>query len=46
MSPSPKDLSASKQIDAIIKKSGGWRGKKLAQLRAVIKKAAPPRLKK
>ncbi len=41
MSPSPKDPSASKQIDAIIKKTDGWRGKKLAQLRAVIKKADP-----
>jgi hypothetical protein len=39
MSPSPKDKSASREIDAILKKAGGWRGKKLSQLRAVIKKA-------
>ncbi len=38
-SPSPKEESASQQIDAIIKEPGDWRGKKLAQLRAVIKKA-------
>ena len=37
--PSPKEKSASQQIDAIIKEPGDWRGKKLAQLRAVIKKA-------
>ena len=30
---------ASQQIDAIIKESSDWRGKKLLQLRAVIKKA-------
>ena len=29
------------QIDAIIRKSGDWRGKTLSQLRAVIKKADP-----
>ncbi len=39
MSASPKDKSASRQIDAIVKESGGWRGKKLAQLRGLIKKA-------
>ena len=43
MKPSPnldvKEKSASQQIDAIIKESGDWRGKKLSQLRAVIKKA-------
>lgn len=33
--------SASQQIDAIIKEAGDWRGKKLSQLRAVIKKADP-----
>ena len=33
--------SASEQIDDIIKKSGDWRGEKLAQLRAVIKEADP-----
>jgi hypothetical protein len=40
-SPSPDDRSPSQQIDAIIKKSGGWRGKTLSQLRALIKKADP-----
>src|SRR5215212_6419799 len=39
--PSPKEKSASQQIDAIIKEPGDWRGKKLAQLRALIKKADP-----
>jgi hypothetical protein len=33
--------SPSRQIDAIIKASGDWRGKKLSQLRAVIKEADP-----
>jgi hypothetical protein len=36
---SPKEKSASEQIDAIIKASADWRGRKLAQLRAVIRKA-------
>jgi len=40
-SPSPKDESASQQIDAIIKKSADWRGKTLSQLRAVIREADP-----
>lgn len=35
------DKSASEQIDNIIKKSGDWRGKMLAQLRAVILEADP-----
>ena len=39
MSPSAKSKTASQEIDAIIKRSGDWRGKKLSQLRAVIKKA-------
>src|SRR5512143_3020890 len=39
--PAPKEKSASQQIDAIIKEPGDWRGKKLSQLRAVIKKADP-----
>src|SRR5262245_9939944 len=39
--PSPKEKSASQQIDVIIKEPGDWRGKKLSQLRAVIKKADP-----
>jgi hypothetical protein len=39
--PSPKEKTASQQIDAIIKEPGDWRGKKLSQLRTVIKKADP-----
>ena len=39
--PSPKGKSPSQQIDAIIKGSDDWRGKKLSQLRALIKKADP-----
>ncbi len=39
--PSPKELSASQQIDAIIQGPGDWRGEKLAQLRALIKQADP-----
>ena len=39
--PAPKGKSPSKQIDAIIKEPGDWRGKKLSQLRALIKKADP-----
>ena len=35
---SPKGKSASQQIDAIIKKSDDWRGKRLSQLRILIKK--------
>ena len=35
------EKSASQQIDEIIAKSGDWRGQKLAQLRALITKAAP-----
>ena len=33
------DPSASQQIDAIIQKIGGWRGDRLAQLRALIRSA-------
>jgi len=36
-----KNKTASQEIDAIIKKSGDWRGKKLSQVRAVIKRADP-----
>src|SRR5215831_21219392 len=36
-----EDESIAQQIDAIIKKSGDWRGETLAQLRAVIKAADP-----
>ena len=39
--PSLKEKSSSQQIDAIIKEPGDWRGKKLSQLRAVIKKTDP-----
>jgi hypothetical protein len=39
--PSSKEKSPSEQIDAIIKQTEGWRGGKLAQLRAVIKRADP-----
>jgi hypothetical protein len=39
--PSPKGKSPSQQIDAMIKEPGDWRGKKLSQLRALIKKADP-----
>ncbi|MGE5373799.1 MAG: DUF1801 domain-containing protein [Bacteroidota bacterium] len=39
--PSPKGKSAAQQIDAIIKEPGDWRGKKLSQLRDLIKKADP-----
>ena len=39
--PAPKEKSASQQIDAIIKEPGDWRGRKLSQLRALIKKADP-----
>ena len=39
--PSPEEKSASQQIDDIIEEPGDWRGEKLAQLRAVIKKADP-----
>jgi hypothetical protein len=35
---SPGGKSASQQIDAIIKESSDWRGKKLSQLRILIKK--------
>lgn len=37
--PSPKEKTPSQQIDAILKEAGDWRGKKLAQLRALIKNA-------
>ena len=39
--PSPKGMSPSQQIDAIIKKPGDWQGEKLSQLRALIKQADP-----
>ncbi len=39
--PPLKEKSASQQIDAIIAGPGDWRGTKLSQLRALIKKADP-----
>jgi len=39
--PSPKGKSPSQEIDAIIAEPGDWRGEKLAQLRAAIRKADP-----
>jgi len=39
MTASGKGKSPSQQIAAIIKEPGDWRGKKLSQLRALIKKA-------
>lgn len=36
---SPREKSASRQIDVIIKESSDWRGKKLSRLRALIKHA-------
>jgi hypothetical protein len=39
--PSVKDKSPSQQIDAIIREPGDWRGRKLSQLRALIKRADP-----
>ncbi len=39
--PSPVEMSASQQIDAIIREPGDWRGQKLAQLRALTKEADP-----
>ena len=40
-SPTPKEKSASQQIDAIIRKPGDWRGEMLARLRALIQTADP-----
>lgn len=39
--PSPRGKSEAHQIDAIIKETAGWRGKKLSHLRACIKQADP-----
>ena len=38
---SPGGMSPSQEIDAIISASSDWRGKKLAQLRALLKRADP-----
>lgn len=37
----PEGMSASQQIDIIIETADDWRGKKLSQLRALIKDADP-----
>jgi hypothetical protein len=39
--PSPEGKSPSQEIDDIIMTTGGWKGEKLSQLRAAIKKADP-----
>ncbi len=39
--PSLKEKSPAQQIDDIIREPGDWRGKKLSQLRALIRKADP-----
>lgn len=39
--PSPNGESPSQQIDAMIEEQADWRGKKLSQLRALIKNADP-----
>lgn len=39
--PSPEGQTPSQQIDAIITATGGWRGEKLSQLRALILAADP-----
>jgi hypothetical protein len=41
MRPAREEISASQQIDAIIAQSRDWRGKKLAELRALIQQADP-----
>lgn len=41
VNPSSEDQSPSEQIDTIIQAQSDWRGKKLAQLRALIKQADP-----
>ena len=40
-SPSPKVKSTSQAIDARIRDLGGWRAKRLSELRALIRKADP-----
>jgi len=41
MNPPVKGKSPSQEIDAIIREPGDWRGRKLSQLRTLIKKADP-----
>jgi hypothetical protein len=38
---SDEEVPVSKQIDAIVAKSGDWRGRTLAELRAIVKRADP-----
>src|SRR2546421_6636865 len=35
------DASATRQIDAIVRRTAGWRGERLSQLRALIRAADP-----
>src|SRR3989440_4011256 len=35
------DASATRQIDAIVRRTAGWRGERLSQLRALIRSADP-----
>jgi hypothetical protein len=39
--PPPKSKTSSREIDAIIRQYRDWRGKRLSELRAVIRKADP-----
>jgi hypothetical protein len=39
--PSPKSTSQSQEVDAIINAAGDWKGKQLAELRALVKRADP-----
>lgn len=39
--PSPDEPSAARLIDAIVERTGGWRGDTLSQLRAAILRADP-----
>jgi hypothetical protein len=41
MNSSPKEKSASEQIDAIVEKLADWRSERLAQIRALIQQADP-----
>ena len=41
MDPSPKEKTPSQEIDTIIDAADDWRGRKLSQLRALIRRADP-----
>lgn len=41
LNSSPKPKTPAREIDAIIRQFGDWRGKRLTELRALIKKADP-----